>query len=140
MTGDTTYHGFLWDKRSGMIDLGTLPGDFGSDADGINNLGQVVGGSWDTDGNDSAYIWQKGVMTDLNTLIPADSPLYLLEATGTINDVGQIAGIALQISTGEVHAFLATPTAMYWPICKRSKSPGECSQFASAATALSPIR
>jgi hypothetical protein len=49
-------------------------------------------------------------MMDLNTLIPADSPLFLLEATGTINSRGEIAGIALQISTGELHAFLATPS------------------------------
>jgi hypothetical protein len=47
-------------------------------------------------------------MTDLNTLIPADSPLFLLEATN-INDRGVIVGVAVQISTGEAHAFLATP-------------------------------
>jgi probable HAF family extracellular repeat protein len=121
LPGDTTMHGYLWQKSTGMIDLGTLPGDVGSDADGINNLGQVVGGSWDADGNDSAYLWQNGVMTDLNTLIPADSPLYLIEATGTINDHGQIAGIALQISTGETHAFLATPTMERWPISESRK-------------------
>jgi probable HAF family extracellular repeat protein len=122
LPGDSTMHGYLWQKSTGMIDLGTLPGDVGSDADGINNLGQVVGGSWDADGNDRAYVWQNGVMTDLNTLIPADSPLYLIEATGTINDWGQIAGIALVISTGEVHGFLATPTTMSWPICERPKA------------------
>lgn len=121
LAGDSTMHGFLWQKSTGMIDLGTLPGDVGSDGDGINNLGQVVGGSWDADGNDRAYLWQNGVMTDLNSLIPADSPLYLIEATGTINDDGQIAGIALQISTGEVHAFLATPTTMLWPIGERPR-------------------
>jgi len=121
LLGDNTEHAFLWQKKTGMIDLGTLPGDFGSDADGINNLGQVVGGSWDADGNERAYLWQNGVMTDLNTLIPADSPLYLIEATGTINDEGQIAGVALVTSTGEVHAFLATPTTMYWPICDSPK-------------------
>jgi len=121
LAGDTTMHGFLWQRSTGMIDLGTLPGDAGSDADGINNLGQIVGGSWDADGNDSAYIWQNGVMTDLNTLIPADSPLYLIEATGTINDKGQIAGIALQIGTGEVHAFLLTPAAMYWPVTEKPR-------------------
>jgi probable HAF family extracellular repeat protein len=118
---DTTMHGFLWQKSTGMIDLGTLPGDFGSDGDGINNLGQVVGGSWDTEGNERAYLWQNGVMTDLNTLIPADSPLYLLEATGTINDEGQIAGIAWVYSTQEVHAFLATPTTEMWPISESQK-------------------
>ena len=121
LPGDTTGHGFLWQKGTGMIDLGTLPGDVGGDADGINNLGQIVGGSWDAEGNDRAYLWQNGVMTDLNTLIPPDSPLHLIEATGTINDWGQIAGIALQISTGDVHAFLATPTMMYWEISERPK-------------------
>jgi probable HAF family extracellular repeat protein len=120
LPGDTTFHAFLWEKGL-MHDLGTLPGDVGSDGDGINSEGQVVGGSWDADGNERAYLWQNGVMTDLNTLIPADSPLYLIEATGTINDQGQIAGIALQISTGEVHAFLATPTTERWPINERPK-------------------
>lgn len=121
LPGDATMHAFLWQKSTGMIDLGTLPGDVGSDGDGINDLGQVVGGSWDADGNDRAYLWQNGVMTDLNTLIPPDSPLYLIEATGTINDRGQIAGIALVISTGEVHAFLATPTIRDWEISERPK-------------------
>jgi len=60
-------------------------------------------------------------MTDLNTLIPLNSPLYLLEATGTINDWGQIAGIAMVISTGETHAFLATPTFRDWEISERPR-------------------
>jgi len=120
LPGDTTGHAFLWEKGV-MHDLGTLPGDVGSDADGINSRDQVVGGSWDADGNERAYVWQNGVMTDLNTLIPADSPLYLIEATGTINDQGQIAGIAVQISTGQVHAFLAIPTMERWPINERAK-------------------
>jgi probable HAF family extracellular repeat protein len=120
LAGDTTMHGFLWQKSTGMIDLGTLPGDVGSDADGINNLGQVVGGSWDIDGNERAILWQNGVMTDLNTLIPPDSPLYLVEATGTINDEGEIAGIGLT-SAGDVHAFLATPTTRHWEISERPR-------------------
>ena len=49
-------------------------------------------------------------MTDLNTLIPPDSPLFLIEASGTINSRGQIAGFAAQISTGEGRAFLLTPS------------------------------
>jgi len=123
LLGDTTYHAFLWQKHTGMIDLGTLPGDVDSSGDGINNNGQVVGGSCSQDIESScrAFLWQNGVMTDLNTLIPPDSPLYLLEATGTINDQGQIAGIALQISTGETHAFLATPTNRHWEIRERPK-------------------
>lgn len=46
-------------------------------------------------------------MNDLNQLVPAGSPLYLLTAFA-INDVGQIAGFGVT-STGDIHAFLATP-------------------------------
>jgi probable HAF family extracellular repeat protein len=108
LPGDATIHAFLWENGV-MRDLGTLPGDFSSSGDGINSKGQVVGGSCDEAENCRAFLWQDGVMTDLNTLIPADSPLFLIEATGTINSRGQIAGFALQKSTGEIHAFLATP-------------------------------
>jgi hypothetical protein len=61
------------------------------------------------DGNVRALLRQNGVMTDLNTLIPSSSPLFLIEGF-SINSRGQIAGFALQTSTGEVHAFLATPS------------------------------
>ena len=120
LPGDQYYHAFLW-TRGKMIDLGTLSGDVSSSGDDVNDWGQVVGGSYDASGNSRAYIWQNGVMTDLNTLIPANSPLYLLEAMGGINDSGWIAGIALQISTGETHAFLATPTIGDWTIRERPK-------------------
>jgi probable HAF family extracellular repeat protein len=85
-----------------------LPGDAGSFASAINSRGQVVGSSFDATGNIRAFIWQNGTMTDLNTLTAADSSLFLLEAAG-INSRGQIVGQALQTSSGELHAFLATP-------------------------------
>jgi probable HAF family extracellular repeat protein len=107
LPGGTTFHGFLW-QRGVMTDLGTLPGDVASDAVGINDKGQVVGRSLDASFNRRAFIWQDGVMTDLNTLIPAGSPLFL-RAGISINSSGQITGNALQISTGEIHAYLATP-------------------------------
>ena len=111
LSGDTVNHAFLWQRRTGMIDLGTLPGYPNSIALGINNQGQVVGGASDDPflgGNSTAFLWQNGVMTDLNTLIPSGSPLFLWWATG-INSRGQIAGQAVVVSTGEWHAFLATP-------------------------------
>ena len=120
LSGDQYYHAFLWTWGT-LVDLGTLSGDVSSSGDGLNDWGQVVGGSYDASGNARAFLWQNGVMTDLNTLIPPNSPLYLLEATGTINDSGQIAGIALQISTGDTHAFLATPTTGHWAISERTR-------------------
>ncbi len=47
-------------------------------------------------------------MMDLNALVPANSPLYLTFAL-VINDSGEIAGQALDISTGALHGFVATP-------------------------------
>jgi probable HAF family extracellular repeat protein len=109
LAGDETAHAFLWDRHSGMKDLGTVPGDFLSFADGINDFGQVVGSSCDGDGNCRAFLWQKGIMTDLNTLIPPDSPLYLIDASGTINNVGQIAGLGVDLNSDEIHPFLLIP-------------------------------
>jgi len=111
LAGDTINHAFLWQQRTGMIDLGTLPGYPNSIAEGINDKGQIVGGASEQPflgGNCTAFLWQSGVMTDLNTLIPPGSPLYLCFASG-INSRGQIAGTAVVVSTGEAHAFLATP-------------------------------
>jgi pyrimidine deaminase RibD-like protein len=47
-------------------------------------------------------------MTDLNSLIPADSPLSLILACSIISQ-GQIVGLAVEKDTGVAHAFLATP-------------------------------
>jgi hypothetical protein len=46
-------------------------------------------------------------MTDLNTLVAGDSPLYLLTGC-SINSRGQITGLGLT-NTGEIHTYLATP-------------------------------
>jgi len=108
-SSDTTSHAFLWQEGT-MSDLGTLAGDFSSQADAINSKGQVVGLSCDAIGNCRAFLWQNGVMTDLNTLFPANSALFALEAL-EINARGMITGYALQVSTGQIHAFVATPIA-----------------------------
>jgi probable HAF family extracellular repeat protein len=105
--GDANFHGFLWTKATGMQDLGTLQGDANSTAIGINDSGDVVGVSLSANFNPRAYLRQNGIMTDLNTLIPANSPLSLLVAC-SINASGQIVGVAVT-SAGEVHGYLATP-------------------------------
>jgi probable HAF family extracellular repeat protein len=77
LPGDTTSHAFQW-QNGKMTDLGTLPGEVSTFGQGINDEGQVVGGSCDMNGNCRAFLWQNGLITDLNTLIPADSPSYML--------------------------------------------------------------
>ena len=107
-----TDYAVLWQNPHEITSLGTLPGDFGSLASGINSKGQVVGSTWDSDFNWShAFIYENGVMIDLNTLFPASSNLYATMAN-KINDRGQISGMATVLSgphTGDIHAFLATP-------------------------------
>jgi len=106
--GDKASHAFLWTRETGMKDLGTLPGDLLSGGVSVNDNDEVVGISLDANFNPRAYHWQNGVMKDLNTLIPANSGLFLLSAS-SINSSGEIVGAAVDMKTGEPHAFLATP-------------------------------
>jgi probable HAF family extracellular repeat protein len=109
LLGDATFHAFLWTRKTGMQDLGTLPGDANSSSVAINDSGEVVGVSLDANFNPRAFQWQDGVMTDLNTLIPADSSLFLLLAC-SINARGELTGLAVDTNTGEFHTYLATPS------------------------------
>jgi probable HAF family extracellular repeat protein len=114
-----TLHTFLWTEDNGMQDLGTVGADLGSlpgGMEGINNQGQIVGASCINDPlcnlanpnlQTRAYLWQKGKMRDLNSLVVGKSPLYLLLGFG-INDVGEIAGYGIT-PAGEIHGFLAIP-------------------------------
>jgi probable HAF family extracellular repeat protein len=107
LVNNTTFHGFLWTREKGMRDLDTLPNDVASLALGISDRGEVVGASLDANFNPRAVLWENDTMTDLNTLISANSGLYLLLAE-SINSSGEIVGLAVT-GTGEVHGFLATP-------------------------------
>jgi probable HAF family extracellular repeat protein len=92
--------------------LKLLPGDSAAFATGINNRGQVVGSTFDSNGDWShGFIWQHDVITDLNTVIPDDSNLLIIAASN-INELGQISGMATVQNgphKGEIHAFLLTP-------------------------------
>jgi len=65
---------------AGMRSRRLLPGDVVSVAFGINDNGQVVGESCPQKGNCRVFVWQNGVMTDLNTLIPPGSTVCMLVA------------------------------------------------------------
>src|ERR1035438_3566192 len=77
----------------------------------MNNQGDIVGASISApglaEGNPRAFARLNGVMHDLNDLVQADSPLYLLTGFG-INDGGEIVGYGAD-ENGNLHGFLATP-------------------------------
>ncbi len=110
LTGDSTFHTFLWTWETGMQDLGTLPGDFASTAVSINDRGAIVGLSLDSNFNPRAFVWENGTMTDLNTVASSNpGNLYLLQAN-SINARGEIVGYGVD-SAGNLHGFLAAPAA-----------------------------
>ncbi len=116
-------HSFLWTQAAGMHDLGTVGTDFTSFPFGINNNGQAVGASCDDMGNCRAFLWQNKAMMDLNSLVPANSPLYLMFAF-VINDAGEIAGQALDTKHRMRAArFRRDPDAWTRPLAKLRSLP-----------------
>ncbi len=100
---------FYWSPHTGIDSLGVLPGQVTSQALGINNRGQVVGTSGGSPDGRRAFIWDGGVLIDLNDLV---DPAYegTLLVAGHINDAGLITGVALDSDTGDEVTFIAKPT------------------------------
>jgi probable HAF family extracellular repeat protein len=100
---------FFWDSAHGIQSISPIGSDTQSWAWGINAHDQVVGQSFNlSTGAARAFLYENGTLTDLNTLIQANSSLQLLLAND-INDVGEIVGFALDTTTNATVAFLAFP-------------------------------
>jgi probable HAF family extracellular repeat protein len=133
LPGDANFHAFLWTRKNGMQDLGTLPEDLNSAGLGINDIGEVVGVSVDASFNLRAFIWQDGVMTEINTLIPANSSLSLILAC-SINARGEITGLAVD-KNGDFHSYLATPSNA----AMAGNTVASASQSAASQSAAKPM-
>src|SRR6266704_510775 len=105
---DFNPHAFLWTKATGIQDLKTLPGDDNSQGLGVNSSHQVVGVS--SGALNRAFLWENGVMQDLNGLVGADFPDLLIVAQH-INEDGVIVGRALLHGTSIQVPFVATPVS-----------------------------
>ena len=71
-----------------VIDLGTLGGNSAKPLD-LNNVGQIVGSSLTTSGEQHAFLWENGVMHDLSFVGRGTE-----SQAHRINDAGLIAGEA----------------------------------------------
>lgn len=86
------WHAFLWSPNGGMINLGAANtfGSVQSYAWDISDTNLVVG-EFSTTSGPRAFVWNNGVMTDLNTLIAPNSGWVLEKAYG-IGGTGIIVG------------------------------------------------
>jgi probable HAF family extracellular repeat protein len=110
LAGDQTGHAFLWTRDKKMIDLGTVSGDFWSVGLGINDQGRVVGASANADFSVlRAFVRDGGKLLDLNGLKTAGDTALFLETACSINAKGEIIGLAINLKTGAIHAYLASP-------------------------------
>jgi probable HAF family extracellular repeat protein len=96
---------FLWTRARGWQFLPLLAGDIAGVATSINYSRQVVGYSNDAIPNFHPWIWQNGVLTNLNALIEPGSLLTgPMQLAFDINDEGEITGVT---TTGQ--AIVLTP-------------------------------
>ena len=85
-------HAYAWTGDGLQKDLGTL-GNFSSDAEGINNINQIVGNLRLSGQLSSAFIWDaEHGMRDLNTLIDPNTG-WQIQGAWAINDAGYIVGV-----------------------------------------------
>jgi len=105
--GDTAVRGVIWRGR-GIEELGTLDGDDCSDAFVVNAKSQVIGPSFNCNGNESSgYLWDDGKLLDLNAFVPPTSNVHVI-VSKYINDRGMITGAGV-FPNGDEHAVLFIP-------------------------------
>ena len=100
---------FYWSQSTGMQPLGTLPLFANSIAYAINNHGLIVGQALNGPSPFThAFIYQDGIMTDLNSLMIGHNSLTL-EYANDVDDDGVIVGGAYDAKTNVTSAFVAIP-------------------------------
>ena len=103
------YQAFVWQNDT----MQYIEGPENSEALSINEYGQVVGGFRNFDDPapgfgywHGAFMWQNGVFTDLQTILPAESG-WDLESARRINDLGTIVGTGRY--RGEYRSYMLKP-------------------------------
>jgi len=139
-TGNATAHTFLWTDRTGMQDMGTLPGQPCSYADSINAHDQIVGGTCTGATNDEGdgWLWTNGALHDLNSMVAPSPSLTQIRQANTINDQGEIAAVG--IVNGNKHVVLLVPSALAANEALRTNLPASATASTAAVRSSSSAR
>lgn len=120
------YPSFFWDKNTGLVNLSSLVGKPNAFPSDINNLGQIAGTSFISDGKSQAFFWDKNIGTiDLGTLGGESS------FANAINDLGQVVG-----GSQKENSELAPSNAFIWDKINGIKSLGETEYNSVAAIGI----
>jgi probable HAF family extracellular repeat protein len=108
VSGSFVSHAFLWTKKDGIVDIGTLTGHTHSIARAINNLGYIVGVSYNIVPPRSYPDIHACMWLPNGTIIALDGMIGQYEdiAYG-INNLNQVVGVD-RIDNTTIHAFLWT--------------------------------
>jgi probable HAF family extracellular repeat protein len=100
---------FFWNRKDGIKRIDPLPivDHVFSQANGINERGQVVGISCTVEGDCLGFLWENGILGNLNDLAPGFNGVIL--NAQDINDEGEITGRAFDPATGDIRTFIAVP-------------------------------
>ena len=107
-------HATLW-KNGVAMDLGVLPGQVYSRANGINAIGQVVGysGLQRDSAESRAFVWTSRTgMIDIGTLGGAYAQAYAINDAGYITGASQTQGMGAMLTT---HAFIYRQPSPTYP-------------------------
>ena len=109
LPGNTEFHAVLW-GNGGILDLGVIPGDLCDEGMSLNSRLQVVGYSNQATCHGPhahGFLWEHGVLFDLNRLIVNDTGLQVIEGV-FINERGEITANAVT-PEGNTHAVVLIP-------------------------------
>lgn len=110
--GQLQSHGFFWEEASGILDIGTLGGNWTNVKD-INENGQIVGIS--SNGLENhAFLWEKGEMEDLGALCSELCLHGTSSAALGINNDGLIVGYSNEVIIYKGKKLILPPKAVFW--------------------------
>lgn len=115
-------HAILWNNGT-ATDLGTLAGFSYAEATSINDSGVIVGDAYNGSEPDKghAFIYENGVMTDVNSLLPAADSGWVLNSATQIDNADEICGLGTY--QNQIHGYVLYLSSSGSPTSTQTPTP-----------------